>query len=80
MPITAHSKIGSHNEIIIPRDIMNSVGLRANDEVELSTIEMKLVIVPRRSAVDAISGALPMKRELVDELIENEDLYEPEEF
>jgi antitoxin component of MazEF toxin-antitoxin module len=80
MPITVHSKIGSHNEIIIPRDIMNSVGLRANDEVELSTIEMKLVIVPRRSAVDAISGALAMKRELVDELIENEDLYEPEEF
>ena len=80
MSITAHSKIGSHNEIIIPRDIMNSVGLRANDEVELSTIEMKLVIVPRRSVVDVISGALPMKRELVDELIENEDLYEPEEF
>ncbi len=80
MPITAHSKIGSHNEIIIPRDIMNSVGLKANDEVELSTMEMKLVIVPRRSAVDVISDALPMKRELVDELIENEDLYEPEEF
>ena len=42
--------------------------------------QMKRVIVPRRSAVDEISGALIIKRELVDELIENEDLYEPEEF
>jgi len=42
--------------------------------------QMKEVSVPRRSTVDAISGALTMERELVDELIENEDLYEPEEF
>jgi len=38
------------------------------------------MIVPRRSTVDAISGALTMEKELVDELIENGDLYEPEEF
>lgn len=46
-------------------------------DTNIVLIEM---IVPRRTTVDAISGARTMERELVDELIENEYLYEPEEF
>lgn len=72
----AHIKIKSCGDITIPKNILEMLGIKGGDEVEVKIAEQGIFIKPTKSVVDELSGLIKAKRETVDEVMENEELYE----
>ena len=52
---------------------LEKLDLAENEKIE---IEIK----KKKSIVDEISGKLKLKQDIIDELVESEDVYAPEDF
>lgn len=83
-------KIGQNGEIKIPGDYLKLLGLCPGEEVELKLEDGHLLVEPlkelptykkrpAKGPVEELTGSLPLPPELVDELVENEHLFEPQE-
>lgn len=66
-------------QITIPAKVKN--GKILHDKLNLTDKDVIVTIkeVPEKSIVEEISGSIPFRKELVDELVENEELYNPED-
>ncbi len=66
-------------QITIPAKVRNGKlyheKLKFNDKDVIITIRD----IPDKSIVEQISGSIRFQKEIVDELIENEELYNPED-
>lgn len=67
-------KIKQNSEVQIPKKIMETLRLRVGEEVKLRVEGNKLIVEPER----VVRGKLRIGQEIVDELVENEELFEPE--
>ena len=72
----AHIKIKSCGDITIPKNILEMLGIKGGDEVEINIEEQGIFIKSTKSVVDELSGLIKVKSETVDEVMENEELYE----
>jgi AbrB family looped-hinge helix DNA binding protein len=61
MPI---SKLGQRRQVVIPKEICTELGLRAGDFVEVTSMEGKVVIKPKK-LVDADDVLTPEEEKLV---------------
>jgi AbrB family looped-hinge helix DNA binding protein len=61
MPI---SKLGQRRQVVIPKEICNELGLKEGDFVEVTSIEGKVVIRPKK-LVDADDVLTPDEEKLV---------------
>ena len=50
------------------------------DQVNFMQITIPAKVVPDISIVKEISGSIPLNREIIDKLVENEEIFNPEEF
>ncbi len=71
-----HAKIKKKGEIEIPANILKKIGLKVGEEVELKLGEGGILVKPTKSVVDELTGLIKAKSKLVDEVVENEELYE----
>ena len=69
----ARERIGREGSIHIPRRFMRSLGLREGSVVVLWTEARRLVLVPASPR-----KRLRLEAEIVDELVEHEEGFEPE--
>ncbi len=67
-------------QITIPAKVKD--GKLLHEKLKLSDKDVIVTIkeVPEKSIVEEISGSLPIRKELVDELVENEETYNPEDM
>lgn len=72
----AHIKIKSCGDITIPKGILEMLGIKGGDELEVKVAEQGILIKPTKSVVDSLTGLIKVKRETVDEVMENEELYD----
>jgi len=73
-----HERIKPNGDIHLPDSILTSLGLDVGEEIELRVIDQKVLIEPMRMETDELSGSLKLDQKLVDELVEREELFEPE--
>lgn len=73
-----HERIKPSGDIHIPKSILSDLGLRVGEEIELRVVDRKVLIEPMKMGVDELSGSLRIDSKLIDELIEKEELFEPE--
>lgn len=66
-------RIKGQGEIRIPKEIMEDLRLNVGEEVELSIEDDMLVIRPRRAR-----RKLQIRPEIIDDLVEKEEFFEPE--
>lgn len=66
-------KIKEDGEIRIPKEIMRDLQLKVGEEVELSIEDNILFVRPERAR-----KKLQIKPEIIDKLVEEEELFEPE--
>lgn len=71
-----HTKVKKKGEIEIPAHILKKLGIKAGEEVELKLGEEGILVKPSKSVVDELTGLIKAKPKLVDEVVENEELYE----
>jgi len=66
-------------QITIPAKIKN--GKLVHEILKLSDKDVIVTIkeIPEKSIVEEISGAIAFRKDIVDELVENEELYNPED-
>ncbi len=62
----------------MPKSVLAELGLKVGEEIELRVVDRKLLIEPMKMGVDELSGSLRIDSKLVDELVEKEELFEPE--
>ena len=67
-------RIEQNGEFRIPKKIMENLKLRVGQEVRLRVERGKLIIEPAR----AKRRKLRIGQGIIDELVENEELFEPE--
>jgi len=72
----AYVKIKSCGDITIPSNILEMLGIKGGDKLEVRVAEKGIFIIPTKSIVDELTGLIKAKHETVDEVIENEELYE----
>ena len=70
---TVKERIKNNGFIQVPSQLMKISGLSNGTEVYLKAEESRLVIEPVQSI-----RRMRLKAEIVDELVENEELFEPE--
>lgn len=70
-------KIQKNGEIRIPKEIMKNLKLKPGEEVELKVENNKLIVGSGSRKGKRIK--LKIDRKIVDQLVENEELFEPEE-
>ena len=73
-----HERIKPNGGIHIPKSVLAELGLKVGEEIELRVVDRKLLIEPMKIGVDELSGSLRIDSKLVDELVEKEELFEPE--
>jgi len=73
-----HERIKPNGGIHIPKSVLAELGLKVGGEIELRVVDRKLLIEPMKMGVDELSGSLRIDSKLVDELVEKEELFEPE--
>jgi len=73
-----HERIKPNGGIHIPKSVLAELGLKVGEEIELRVVDRKLLIEPMKMGVDELSGSLRIDSKLVDELVEKEELFEPE--
>ncbi|RLI87016.1 MAG: hypothetical protein DRO76_03030 [Candidatus Altiarchaeales archaeon] len=73
-----HERIKPNGGIHIPKSVLAELGLKVREEIELRVVDRKLLIEPMKMGVDELSGSLRIDSKLVDELVEKEELFEPE--
>ena len=77
-------KLSPSGEIKIPKPIIQRLGLGSGSVAELKTWNNELLIKLEKSKkkgkIDKIAKSLKLDSEIVDELIEKEDLFEPEGY
>jgi len=66
-------RIRGEGEIRIPKEMMDDLRLNVGEEIELSIEDDTLVIRPRR-----MRRKLRIRPEIIDELVEKEEFFEPE--
>lgn len=66
-------RIRGEGEIRIPKEMMDDLRLNVGEEIELSIEDDMLVIRPRR-----MRRKLRIRAEIIDELVEKEEFFEPE--
>lgn len=66
-------RIKGEGEIRIPKEMMENLQLNVGEEVELS-IEDDMLVIRRRRA----RRKLQIRPEIIDELVEQEEFFEPE--
>jgi|GEM_PF-1211060 len=73
--------------IEIPEIFMRKFGLEVGEKVSfnekaysLEITPVKIKAVEHENIVDKISGKLRLKQEIIDELVDNEEAYDPEVF
>ncbi len=71
-PIFERIKTGG--EIELPREIMKSLHLEIGEEVELILKDRTVLIKPRRSIVDEITGAIVLDQKTAEEIIDSKEL------
>lgn len=72
-----YEKIGPNRRIEIPEEMMNRLGLKVGEDVELRVVDRKVLIKPSRSIVDELTGIIKVEdSKVVDEVVENEEFYE----
>ena len=66
-------------QITIPAKIKN--GKLVHEILKLSDKDVIVTIkeIPEKSIVEEISGSISFRKDIVDELVENEELYNPED-
>ena len=66
-------------QITIPAKVKN--GKLLHEKLKLSDKDVIVTIkdIPEKSIVEEISGSVRFREEIVDELVENEELYNPED-
>ncbi|MDO8726559.1 MAG: hypothetical protein Q7J35_10870 [Candidatus Methanoperedens sp.] len=66
--------------ITIPAKVKN--GTLLHEKLKLSDKDVIVTIteIPEKSIVEEISGSVHFQKEIIDELVENEDLYNPEDM
>ena len=70
---TVKERIKKDGLIKVPHQLMKISGLSDGSEIYLTAEASKLVIEPVQAR-----KRMPLKAEIVDELVENEELFEPE--
>jgi len=73
-----HERIKPNGDIHLPDSVLTSVGLNIGEEVEVRVKDRKVLIEPMRMESDELGGSLKINPKLVDELVEKEELFEPE--
>jgi len=73
--------------IEIPEIFMRKFGLKIGSKVSFNEKDYSIEITPAKiksaeheNIVDKISGKLRLKQEIIDELVDNEEAYDPEVF
>jgi len=69
-------KIQENGEIRIPKEIVKNLKLKPGEEVELRVENNKVIVESRKGE----RMKLKIDRKIVDQLVENEELFEPEEI
>jgi len=69
-------KIQKNGEIRIPKEIVKNLKLKPGEEVELRVENNKVIVESRKGE----RMKLRIDRKIVDQLVENEELFEPEEI
>jgi len=66
-------------QITIPAKVKN--GKLLHEKLKLSNKDVIVTIreIPEKSIVEEISGSIHFRKEIIDELVENEELYNPED-
>jgi len=66
-------------QITIPAKVKN--GKLLHEKLKFSDKDVIITIrdIPDKSIVEQISGSIRFQKEIVDELVENEELYNPED-
>lgn len=68
-------KVQKNGEIRIPKEIIKDRKLKPGEEVELRVENNKLIVKSQKGE----RTQLKINRKIVDQLVENEELFEPEE-
>lgn len=68
-------KVQKNGEIRIPKEIIKDLKLKPGEEVELRVENNKLIVESRKGE----RMKLKIDQKIVDQLVENEELFEPEE-
>jgi len=68
-------KVQKNGEIRIPKEIIKDLKLKPGEEVELRVENNKLIVKSQKGE----RTQLKINRKIVDQLVENEELFEPEE-
>ena len=66
-------------QITIPATVKNGKLLHEKLKISDKDVIVTIKEVPEKSIVEEISGSIPIRKELVDELVENEELHNPED-
>lgn len=66
-------------QITIPAKVKD--GRLLHEKLKFSDKDVLVTIkdIPEKSIIEEISGSMHLRKELVDELVENEELYNPED-
>jgi antitoxin component of MazEF toxin-antitoxin module len=75
----AYGKV-KRGEIVIPKYIVNKLGFKSGERVRVEISRENLKVTPGKKVTDKLNGALKLHRKIIDELIENEELYEAENY
>lgn len=70
-------KIGEKGTIQVPREVLQSLQLQGGEEIEVRVEGEALVIQRRRKQLEG-RKKLTIKPEIIDELVEREEQFEPE--
>ncbi len=66
-------------QITIPAKVKNGKILHEKLKFTDKDVIVTIKEIPEKSIVEEISGSIPFRKELIDELVENEELYNPED-
>lgn len=71
-PIFERIKPGG--EIELPKEIMKSLHLKVGGQVELMLKDRTVLIKPKRSIVDEITGVIELDQKTAEEIIDSKEL------
>jgi hypothetical protein len=66
-------------QLTIPAKVIN--GKLLHEKLKLSDKDVIITIneIPDKSIVREVCGSIHLRRDIIDELVENEDMYNPED-
>lgn len=74
-----HIHLVNFMQITIPAKV--KIGKLLHEKLKLSNKDVIVTIreIPEKSIVEEISGSIRFQKKIVDELVENEEMYNPED-